>query len=195
MSRVLRPVLLPVIFPLLAMPRRGGGGSPPAPFIVGDDGSDGGGNWPTSADRALMAPFTVPQTAHLVSFNMRTRDANGSGCRYKGLVYAADGGAGPNGSVLPSTLLAVSEVSAVVGAGVQLITLAISGTVEPQDVWVGYVCDGGGNGETDSGGTNPGQTIMFNGDLSFASPDNPVAEWPGSPGPYANVPAVWLVCN
>lgn len=193
MNPVIRPTLRRSVVTLLQAPH--GSGAPPAPFIVGDDGSDGGGNWPTSADRALLAPFTVDQTAHLLTFNMRTRSANEAGSRYKGLVYAADGGAGPNGSTLPGTLLAVSDVSAVVGGGVQLVTMAIAGTIEPQVVWIGYVSDGGSGGETDSGGTNPGQTIMLNGTLSFASPDDPAPAWPGSPGPYANVPAVWLECN
>lgn len=169
---------------------------PPPTFIIGDNGSGGGGNWPTAEDRALFAPFVVDSTATLVSFNMRTRPASGAGARYKGVVYAADGAGAPiAGFARPGTRLAVTAASSAIPAGAQLITLPISGVITPQTIWIGYVCDGEGSGETDSGGTNPARTIMFNQYLSFASPPATAPAWTGSPGAYSNQPAAWLECT
>lgn len=157
---------------------------------VGDTGANGGGNWPTSADRGVFAPFVLAHTATLTAFNMRTRAPSSAGNRYKGVMYAADGASGR-----PGTLLAVTAASAAIGAGVQLITIPAGGEViAPQTVWIGYVCDGaaGSGAETDSGGVNAAQTIMMNGIISFASPQDPASAWPGSPGPYSNVPAAWF---
>ncbi|MCR6700855.1 MAG: hypothetical protein NVV68_06785 [Dokdonella sp.] len=180
---------------VVASRRRNAG--PPPTYIVGDSGLSGGGNWPASGDRGLFAPFLLDRTAHLISFNMRTRGASAGGNRFKGVVYAADAGGAPIGGVArPGTLLAVSDQSDVIGAGALALQMPISGTIAPGWIWIGYTANGSGVGsgsETDSGGTNANQTIMFNGSLTFATPPNPAPTWPGSPGPYGNVPSVWLV--
>lgn len=168
----------------------------PVEYIIGDNGSNGAGNWPTSENRALFAPFVVASTATLVSFNMRTRSGGSGGYRFKGVVYAADGaGAAIGGIARPGTRLAVTAASGIIPSGAQLITIPISGVITPQTIWIGYVCDGEGYGTTDSGGTNSARTIMFNGDLSFATPPATAPTWSGSPGAYSNQPATWLVCT
>lgn len=53
---------------------------------------------------------------------------------------------------------------------------------------------GGASGagcETDSGGTLANGTIMLNGgEVNYASPPATAGLWPGSPGPYSNVPSL-----
>lgn len=167
----------------------GSGGGGGTPGLVGDNGSGGAGNWPTSGDRAMLAPFTLLHTATLVQFGMRTTPANAAGETFKGLLYAADGSGGGAG-----TLLFATASSAATPAGAQLIYIPASGVITPQDVWIGYVANGtagGSGGETDSGGTGS-NVRMYNGILSFASPDDPAPTWPGSPGPYSNIPSVWF---
>ncbi len=159
---------------------------------LGDTGSGGAGNWPTSANRALMRKITVPFAITLKQFNMRIRGAStGVGDRFKGLVYAADGAGGE-----PGTLLAVSAPTAATAGGAQLLTAAVADVAIPAgEVWIGYVCDGGsGSGsETDSSGTATNATIMLNGgETNYAAPSNPCGDWPGSPGPYSNLPALWF---
>lgn len=154
--------------------------------IVGDFGEGGAGNWPTSADRAVLAPFELPHRATLTNFIMRVRAGSAAGNRYRGLMYAADGADGK-----PGTLLAATAPSEIIPGGFQIIMIpANREVVEAQTVWIGYVCDGAASAQTDSGGTNAAQTIMFNGTLSFASPPTTAPVWPGSPGPYSNVPSV-----
>lgn len=159
---------------------------------LGDTGSGGAGNWPTSANRGLLRKITVPFAITLKQFNMRIRGAStGVGDRFKGLVYAADGAGGE-----PGTLLAVSAPTATTSGGAQLLTATVADVVIPAgEVWIGYVCDGGsGSGsETDSGGTATNATIMLNGgETNYATPTNPCGDWPGSPGPYSNIPALWF---
>lgn len=161
--------------------------------FVGDMGSGGAGNWPTSGDRGLGCPFVLADNATLTSFNMRTTSANNAGDKFRGLLYAADGPGGYAGTLLCETVASATAI-----AGAQVINIAIppASPIPPQPVWIFYVADGGssafGGGETDSGGTNASETIMLNGTLSFAAPQDPCPTWPGSPGPYANVPAVWF---
>lgn len=172
-----------------AFPAAGGG----SPVTIGQTGLGGAGNWPTSADRALMSKAVVSATTDLTQFNLRTTAASTSGEQYKGLMYAADGIGGN-----PSTLLAYTVASAVVGAGVQLVTMAVVGTpsIAAQNVWIGYVAAGtagGAGGETDSGAAGAaGDSIMLNGgETNYTTPSNPAGNWPGSPGPYSNKGAFW----
>lgn len=166
-----------------------GGGTP---ATLGDQGSGGAGNWPTSADRGLMTKVTLAESGTFTQFNMRLRSAStGVGDRFKGLIYAADGADNE-----PGTLLAVSAPTGPTTGGAELLTAAVADIViGPQDLWIGYVCDGGsGSGsETDSGGTATNVTIMLNsGETDYASPNDPCGNWPGSPGPYSNIPALWF---
>lgn len=162
-------------------------------FQLGDTGSNGAGNWPTGANRALMRKITVTETITLIEFKMRMRpDSAGVGDVFKGLMYAADGA-----DTEPGTLLAVSvPTAATTGVGGELMTATVPNVViEPQDVWIGYVCNGGAGGasETDSGGQITNVAIMLNsGETNYASPSDPCGNWPGSPGPYTNVPALWF---
>lgn len=159
--------------------------------MLGDNGSGGSGNWPTSGDRALMTQVVIAETITLTQFNMRIHtDSTGVGDRFKGLIYAADGTGGN-----PGTLLAVSSPTGPTTGGAELLTAAASGSVTAQNAWIGYVCDGGsGSGSsTDSGGTATNATIMLNsGETDYASPNDPAGNWPGSPGPYSNIPALWF---
>lgn len=171
-------------------PVRLSGGSP---VTIGQTGVGGSGNWPTSGDRALLSKAVVSSSTLLTFFNMRTSAANGAGETFKGLMYAADGIGGN-----PGTLLAYTVASSAVPGGAQLATMAVVGTptISPQNVWIGYVANGtggGGGGETESGAAGvSGDTIMLNsGETSYASPSNPAGNWPGSPGPYANILAGW----
>lgn len=159
----------------------------------GDTGSGGGGAWPTSGDRALLVKITASNTLTLTQFNMRTTASSTGSAndRFKGLVYADDGTGGN-----PGTLIGVSDpTNPTNSSGSNLLTASCSITVPPGDYWIGYVCDGGsGTGSiTDSGGTNVSGTIMLNsGETDYASPNDPAGNWPGSPGPYSNVPALWF---
>ena len=165
----------------------GGGGTP---IEWGDTGTGGAGNWPTSADRALMTKIVAANTLSLTQFNMWTRSAStGVGDHFKGLVYEDDG------TGEPGALIGVSAPTAATAGGAQLLTASCSITVPPGNYLIGYVCDGGsGSGsETDSGGTATNVTIMLNGgETNYASPSDPAGDWPGSPGPYSNKPALWF---
>lgn len=165
--------------------------SPSTPFILGDTGSGGAGNWPTSADRALMRRIVLPQDTTFNSFSMRMRAGANAGDRFKGLMYAAD-----NTGDYPGTLLIATPQTPIAAGGAELLTISFTDTlITAQEVWIGYVCNGGsGSGsETDSGGSSPNATIMLNGgETSFASPSNPCGLWPGSPGPYSNIPALYF---
>lgn len=131
--------------------------------------------------------------------HMRTNDASAGGNRYKVVVYLADGAGVPIGGVnRPGTLLAVSAQSDIVPPGAQDIEMGISGEMPDAPVWIFTVSNGtgtGGGSEQDSGGVNDAQTIMLNGTLSFAAPQDPCPAWPGSPGPYSNVPSAWIDCE
>ncbi len=160
------------------------------PIQWGDTGSAGAGNWPCSGNRGLMVKITAAATLSLTQFNMRLTAGNtGSGDRFKGLVYDDDGTGGN-----PGTLIGVSSPTGLSVAGAQTLTAACTITVPAGTYWIGYVCDGGNvaGSESDSGGTNVNGTIMLNsGETNYASPSNPAGNWPGSPGPYSNVPALW----
>lgn len=169
--------------------------TPGVPVIIGDQGSGGGGNWPTQGDRALLRKITVAAPTTLTQFNMRIRDPAPNpevgGDRFKGLVYAADGTGGN-----PGTLVAVSSPTPPNAGGPELLTAPVANVLIPAgEYWIGYVCDGGSGGgvDTDSGGTAPNVTIMFNsGETNYASPSNPAGNWAGTPGPYNNIPALWF---
>jgi len=194
---VARPVVAPVATAVVGCALRSGGPAPD-PFIVGDSGSGGAGNWPADANRGLGAPFTPLRAGTMLLAHMRTNSASAGGNRYRLYVYAADGAGAPIGGVArPGTLIAVSAPSAIVAAGAQDVQMAISGAMPATPVWIFTGSDGtgsGGGSEQDSGGTNAAQTIMLNGILSFASPPATCPAWPGSPGPYSNVPSAWVDC-
>lgn len=196
---VARPVVAPVATGVTGCPLLGGSTPPPVGFIVGDSGSGGAGNWPADADRGLGAPFTPPQAGSMLLAHMRTNSASAGGSRYRVYVYAADAESGPIGVYNPpGTLIAASAPSAIVAAGAQDVVMSISGTMPDAPVWIITVADGtgtGGGSEQDSGGVNDANTIMLNGIISFASPPDPCPEWPGSPGPYSNVPSAWIECE
>lgn len=161
------------------------------PIDWGDTGSGGGGNWPTTGDRALMRFIAAANTLTLTQFNMRMKNTStGVGDRFRGLVYMADAAGG-----YPGTLVGYSDPTNATTGGTQLLTATCSISVPVGDYWIGYVCDGGsGSGsETDSGGTATDVAIMLNGgEVDYASPPSLAGLWPGSPGPYSNIPALWF---
>lgn len=157
---------------------------------LGDTGTGGGGNWPTSANRALMTKITLPHDATVTLFRMAIRSSSiGVGDRFKGLIYAADGTGG-----YPGTRLLVTDPTAATAGGAEVLTVPVANIAVPaQEVWIGYVCNGasGAGCETDSGGTLANGTIMLNGgEVNYASPPATAGLWPGSPGPYSNVPSL-----
>ena len=160
---------------------------------LGDTGTGGAGGWPTSANRALMTKVTLPHNATIKQFNMwMAAESADAGDRFKGLIYAADNTGG-----YPGTRLLVSPPTPPsTGIGAELLSIAIADILVPgQEVWIGYVCDGGsgaGN-DTDSGGVLASGTIMLNsGEVNYASPPSTAGLWPGGPGPYSNVPSLWF---
>lgn len=157
---------------------------------LGDTGTGGGGNWPTSADRALLRKITLPHDATVTLFRMALRSTSvGVGDRFKGLIYAADNTGG-----YPGTRLLVTDPTSPTSGGAQVLTVPVADIAVPaQEVWIGYVCDGGSGAgsETDSGGTLTNGTIMLNGgEVEYASPPATAGLWPGSPGPYSNLPSL-----
>jgi hypothetical protein len=187
----MRKVLLPVLRPI-SWGNSSGGGVPPVNDIDwGDMGSGGGGNWPTTANRALMTSITAANVLTLTQFNMRMKSDNtGVGDRFKGLIYQANGAGGK-----PGTLVGVSSVTPPTVSGAQLLTAACSIVVPVGNYWIGYVCDGGSGtgGSTDSGVPAANIAIMLNsGEVNFASPPSTAGTWPGGPGPYSHTPSLWF---
>lgn len=95
---------------------------------------------------------------------------------------------------LPGTRLLVTDPTAPTAGGAEVLTVTVANVaVANGEVWIGYVCNGAsGTGcETDSGGTLANGTIMLNGgEVNYASPPATAGLWPGSPGPYSNVPSL-----
>ena len=182
---------------IIASARYNSFGAPPDPgggtdIDWGDIGSGGGGNWPTTANRALMRKLYADYEMTLTQFNMRMGSAStGVGDRFKGLVYLGNAAGG-----YPATLIGVSSPTNPTAGGAELLTAACSIVVPAGSIyWQGYVCDGGsGSGsETDSGGTETNVAIMLNGgEVNYSSPPATAGLWPGSPGPYSNIPALWF---
>ena len=169
----------------------GGGGGTDGD--LGDTGTGGGGNWPTSGDRALMRKITVTDTWTLTQFNMWLKSDNiGVGERFKGIIYQADSA---GGGQYPGTLVGVSSPTNTSISGACLLTAACTITLPPGTYWIGYVCNGlaGAGCSSDSGGVITNNTIMLNGgEVNYASPPSTAGVWPGSPGPYSNTPSLWF---
>lgn len=165
---------------------------PTVPIQWGDTGSGGGGSWPTAADRALMRKIFAANDLTLTQFNMRIKAGSaGVGDQFKGLVYLGDGAGG-----YPRTRIGVSDPTDATVGGAQLLTAACAIFVPAGSwYWEGYVGNGfsGPGCDTDSGGTETDVAIMLNGgEVEYASPPAIAGLWPGSPGPYSNVPSIWF---
>lgn len=167
---------------------------PTTPIQWGETATGGAGNWPTSANRALMRFIETTEQLTLTQFNIWLDSDNvSSGDRFKGLIYMADGAGG-----YPRTRIGVSDPTGPsTGIGAELLTApcAIVVPAGGPGYWEGYVCDGGSGsgGYTDSGGALTNVAIMLNGgEVEYASPPAIAGLWPGGPGPYSNVPSIWF---
>lgn len=156
---------------------------PGATGVFGETATGGGGNWPTNPDRAMFnGPWTVPTNCEVTSLLLNWRTGTVAGVDTKGLIYSNSGASGR-----PGVRLGVSNVAlTLAGAHGLLLTFATPVALTAgQVVWLGAVCNES-NGVMDSGAAVAGSSIMYNGDFSYAAPQNPAPTFSGSPGPYDN---------
>lgn len=155
---------------------------PGATGVFGEQGTGGGGNWPTNADRALFnGPWTVPTDCEITSLFIHWRATTPAGVGTKGLIYSNSGASG-----YPGARLGVSNAANTVGPGwLELVFPTPVALTAGQVVWLGAVCNAS-LGVMDSGAAATASSIMYNGVMSYANPQNPAVAFPGSPAPYDN---------
>lgn len=155
-----------------------GGGEPTlVEGWFGTKRTDGGGNWGTSLNRAMLDRFTLAHDAQLTGLFIYILAGATAGGNIKGVIYADNAGA-------PGARLIVGAPAPVPAGGPFYVESALTGSLPPGDYWIGAVSDdSGGRAEMGSGAHSAPQARIINGDFSYASPP---AVCPASAASYNN---------
>ncbi len=161
-----------------------GAGAPP-PVQEGFFGTkltNGGGNWGTQANRAMLDRFTLSDTATLKRLFIWILTPNSGEANVKGIIYTDNAG-------VPGNLVAVGSPANTAGLSLAYLQSNFADEViAPGDYWIGAVSDASGR-EFGSGLHSAPNAVIINGDLSYA---NPPAVCPAPAANYANDVACYV---
>lgn len=144
--------------------------------------TNGGGNWGTNPDRAMLDRFTLTHTATLKRLFIYLLTANTANHNVKGLIYTDNAGA-------PGTLVAVGSPASTTGiVNAYLQSNFADEVIAPGDYWIGAVSNGFGR-EFGSGVHSAPSAVIINGDLSYT---NPPTTCPAPAASYMNDVACYV---
>lgn len=164
---------------------KGGGGAPPVQNgFFGTKLTNGGGNWGTSADRAMASKFVLADTATLKQGFIYIIPASGSGtAEVKLAVYTDVANA-------PGARIHVSSGGLVTGGGLTQCNFSDE-VLAPGTYWICCVSGAVAGAGWDMGSADPGTgyAVIMNGTFSYASPP---ANAPAPDANYANTLSTYI---
>lgn len=125
--------------------------------------TNGGGNWGTNPDRAMLDRFNIPRNGTLKRLFIYLLAANTNNHQVKGLIYTDNAG-------VPGTLVAVGSAANTVGISNAYLQSNFSDVpITAGNYWIGAVSNNFGR-EFGSGVNTSPNAVIINGNLSYSSP-------------------------